>query len=213
MSKLPQEIIDHICKYLPLEEAWYFSPYSSTKIYSSEIHDIKYWSNITDTNILRHFIENNILNENDRTSIFISACLDNKINITNILLEYGVIESKCCSDFLYIVQSNNYKAAKYLLENNIVYMKNDKFSIGAACGQNNINMVELLLKHGCDLTFSENIFAITWVADNGNLDMAKLLLKYGADPTVCENITIKKAKKNNYLDIVNLLQSHAINTE
>ena len=208
MSKLPQEIIDHICKYLPLEESWYFSQYSSTKIYNSEIHDIEYWSNIKDINILHYFVEKNILDENDRTNIFISACLDGKINITKLLLEYKVIKSKCCSDFLYIVQSNNYKAAKYLLENNIVYMKNDKFSIGAACGQDNINMVKLLLKHGCDLTFSENIFAITWVADNGNLDMAKLLLKYGADPTVFGNITIKKAKKNNYLDIVNLLQSY-----
>lgn len=230
MAKLPQELIDHICEYLPLEESWKFSHYTTIKKYNPDIHDDLYWVKIESIDALQFLLENSIINKINISNLFMRSCSHKRIDILKLLTKFGYKneDGELNKYFPYWAGHNDkLDLIKYLLENNIVSMKNDRFSIFSAyCNynyyssnnyknvinaldmkhmQNMKNMVKLLLKHGCDLKLGENADVILFAAvyDN-NTEMTKLFLEYGADHTIKDNFILKNAKR----DILHILLKH-----
>ena len=209
-SRFPQEIIDRICLYLPLEKAWHFSKYSAQKIYKSKIHNCEYWTSINYITILHYFLENNLILLSDRKNIVNSACTKNRIDILDLIIKHGsypeinksimYIASYCDNvdvlkflisknfklNFDYtplcmIVQYGNYKVIKFLIENNFISNKNDTYLITASCSCYEYPYLQ-------------------------NVKILRLLLKHGYDPTYDENTwAIVLASELGSIEMVQLL--------
>jgi ankyrin repeat protein len=231
---LSQEIIDHVCTYLPLEKAWCFSPFTATKMYNPVIHSANYWIKIKDPSTLRFFLENNIISKHDMDKLWSKACQHSRTDILQLLIDYGVdpksdkvaIKFAACNnqlgtlkfllslgrkvnefynEFSYIVQIGKCEAIRFLLENNHISVKNDTEYIGVAFGQLNINTINLLLEYGSTFVINDNADWLPSACHFCEIEIVKLLLERGIDPTINDNRAIKIAKEKNYLDIVDLL--------
>jgi ankyrin repeat protein len=169
------------------------------------------------TDVLQLLLDSGMDYENINFSIY-WACCNDQFETVKFLINLGC-KVKSRNNRRHIFPSivnrgnkGNYIIIKWLLENKHYDIKKEKDEDSLSCVNNcdneYLNIVKLLLEHGCDLNFGDNRYTLSIACEEGDFELVKLLLEYGADPTFRDNDAIKSAKNNNRLKIVKLLSDH-----
>ena len=127
------------------------------------------------------------------------------IEIIKLLLEYGAdINADGDEVIQYASIGNHIETIRFLLEHGANPTSTTNRSIYWASFNNNEEAIRLFLKYGANVKANENE-AIVIASEGGHLEIVQLLLDCGADSS---DLAIKMAKKNYYMETVQLLKKY-----
>jgi ankyrin repeat protein len=126
------------------------------------------------------YVINNV-NEFKKHEALSIACSENSIDVVKYLIEHGVDFNKYYeSNINELLKHNSFEILKYLIDNNIIDITDDKYILSESCKyENNLKIVEYLINQGFDINLY-NGEALYNAIENDNYDIVKYLIEHGA---------------------------------
>ncbi len=105
---------------------------------------------------------------------------------------------------------NLQKVKRYLDEGDDIHYDSD-YALRWTAFYGHLEVVELLLDRGADIhadIHADGDAAFRWSSEKGHVKVVKLLLDYGADKSANNYEALKRAKKNNHKEVIDLLENY-----
>lgn len=149
-------------------------------------------------NLVKLLIEEYGVNiQSSNNSILNCAFEGNNIDIVKFLIEKGAKLESYLNELMYIACGNNNMKLVKLLVNNGFNIKNDRFSINAACEYGYLDLVKFFIEQGADVKQSLLLSSVRFLSStdkkNERLELVKFLVEE-------KNLEITK-------DVINLCHS------
>ncbi|CAC5357222.1 unnamed protein product [Mytilus coruscus] len=151
-----------------------------------------------------------------------AACYNGHFEVVKLLIQIGmnvnIGNCKGQTPLLMACANGFFNIAKLLIDNNanINQSDNEKFTPLLYASNSNLDTVELLIKHNCDINAKncDDITALHKACSNGHAQIVDILVGNGANINACDRAgktPLFYAARNNKLDVIELLLSRGAN--